>query len=407
MDIILFIGANKLEAIKVIRELTGSSLKNAKDLVELAEKNYTVAISDVPREYESKVMQTLFAAGISAQICDGRTSIFRKIPFAPSAEIPAAEYSAQNLGNYQPTPLVINKKTDGSLKGYLKTVALLECQRWNQDRLLNSLNVQILRLGQARKFDKPNISDFYKIDDANGTLVFMVLSLIPTTVISILVAGFTRFIFGILAFVVIGFANLCIFNMLFDRLQRLLAAPIYRKKMEQYNAKVAADQRRIQQELKLKQEIGKQIASVKAERYRTQNALTALYSLSIIHKDYRNLVAVSSFYDYLDKGICTKLTGRDGAYAFYEEALRFNRIEAKLDIIIEKLDEIAANQQYLASLIRDGNATLNRIEHQNNSMLRKMDTIRENTAVTAYNTQCCAESMSVMESISLYHYLKY
>ncbi len=185
----------------------------------------------------------------------------------------------------------------------------------------------------------------------------------------------------------------------------MLTAPVYRKAMDEYRANLATDQKRVQREMQIKQEIQQQIESVKEERQRTWKALNALYSLSIIHKDYRNLVAVSSFYDYIDKGICTQLEGRDGAYAFYEEALRFQRIESKLDIIIDKLDQIADNQQYLASLIRDGNMALNRIEQQNNIMFKQLNAIHENTAITEYNTRCSAESLAVMESISIYRFL--
>ncbi len=168
---------------------------------------------------------------------------------------------------------------------------------------------------------------------------------------------------------------------------------------------VAKDNARVARENVLKAEIKRQISSVKEEQAKTKNALNAIYSLEIIHPSYRNLVAVSTFYDYFDKGICVSLSGRDGAYAFYEEALRFQRIETKLDVIISKLDEISENQRYIAELVREGNASLRRIEKQNDRMISQQSEIVENTALTEYNTRCSAESMAAIEAIEIYRVL--
>lgn len=310
---------------------------------------------------------------------------------------------------YAPAVTAVQKESDNTLKGYLKTLSTLECQVWNQDRLISRLKQQEASLGKPRKISKPEQDD--SVWTGIAAIVAFAVGIIflfwnPFHFISndsfldLILTGLLHIAFSLL---VIPF---CI-GMLFFWLTRSYKSPSYKMDLHLYETACEFDEQRVKHELLMKQDLQQQIASVKSEQERTKQALNQMYSLSIIHASYHhNLVAVSSFYDYFDKGICTRLEGRDGAYAFYEEDLRFQRIESKLDVIITKLDEIAANQVHLASLIREGNETLRRIENQNKVMSNQLDTISENTAVTSYNTYCCAKSMSAMESMAMYQFIR-
>ena len=65
-DVILAsFGANKLAVIKVVRELTGLGLKDAKDLVEAAPKTIKEAVS---KEEAEKVAAELKEAGASVEV---------------------------------------------------------------------------------------------------------------------------------------------------------------------------------------------------------------------------------------------------------------------------------------------------------------------------------------------------
>jgi len=66
--------------------------------------------------------------------------------------------------------------------------------------------------------------------------------------------------------------------------------------------------------------------------------LHQLYKANIIHPKYRGLIPVSMFYDYVDTGRCSTLTGHEGAYNIYESELRDQ-------IIFDKLDKINNNIQ--------------------------------------------------------------
>ena len=58
-------GASKLNVIKVVRELTGLGLKDAKDLVEAAPKNVKEGVS---KEEADKIAEQLKAAGAEVEV---------------------------------------------------------------------------------------------------------------------------------------------------------------------------------------------------------------------------------------------------------------------------------------------------------------------------------------------------
>ena len=58
-------GASKLNVIKVVRELTGLGLKDAKDLVEAAPKTIKVGVS---KEEAEKIAEQLKAAGAEVEV---------------------------------------------------------------------------------------------------------------------------------------------------------------------------------------------------------------------------------------------------------------------------------------------------------------------------------------------------
>ena len=76
-------------------------------------------------------------------------------------------------------------------------------------------------------------------------------------------------------------------------------------------------------------------------------SLKNLHGMNVLYPKYRNLVAVSSIAEYLDSGRCDHIEGTNGAYNIYERELRLERITDKLDVIIEKLDQIKEMQYKL------------------------------------------------------------
>ncbi len=93
----------------------------------------------------------------------------------------------------------------------------------------------------------------------------------------------------------------------------------------------------------------------------TQDTLLQMYSLDVIFPKYRNIIAVSSFYEYLLSGRCDKLEGAEGAYNIFESELRMNLIINKIDDVIKHLEKIEQHQYMLYSAIQENNKQVNQL----------------------------------------------
>lgn len=68
---------------------------------------------------------------------------------------------------------------------------------------------------------------------------------------------------------------------------------------------------------------------------------------------YQNFVMISSIHEYICSGRCSTLEGHEGAYNILEMELRLDRIEGKLDNIIQKLNQIKDNQYTIYYAIQE------------------------------------------------------
>lgn len=123
----------------------------------------------------------------------------------------------------------------------------------------------------------------------------------------------------------------------------------------------------------------------------TEQTLNQYYSLDIIYKKYRGLIPVATIYEYFEAGLCTELTGHEGAYLIYERQLQANIIIGKLDQIIDRLDEIAANQRVLAQSIQTSNRMIDSMSKSVQSMVEKQDINNYYSRISASNTQFLAD----------------
>lgn len=162
----------------------------------------------------------------------------------------------------------------------------------------------------------------------------------------------------------------------------------------------------------VKELLNKEIAEAEELLKKTLVARNELYAYDIVFGKYRNVVALSSFYEYLMSGRCSALEGADGAYNIYENEIRANRVIAQLDTVISSLEEIKQTQYMMYEELRSINTSLQRlnstmdkalssiqgIEANTTSMNEYMehisknsDVIAHNTAVTAYYSKVNAE----------------
>lgn len=108
-----------------------------------------------------------------------------------------------------------------------------------------------------------------------------------------------------------------------------------------------------------------------------KDALEKLYDLDVIYPKYRNLVAVTTIYEYLVSGRCDTLDGANGAYNLYEMELRQNIIIGQLSSILDSLEQIKNNQYTL----------YNEITESNRKSEKLLSNISNNIVFIKYNTE--------------------
>ena len=131
--------------------------------------------------------------------------------------------------------------------------------------------------------------------------------------------------------------------------------------------------------------------------------LTELYSNNIIFEKYRNLIAISMFYEYFASSRVFELEGRDGAYNLFESEMRQNIIIVKLSDICKNLEEIKQNQYCMYKELTGINVSLNSINQHIGDLKESVSNINENVSVIKeidkYNLVCFKEINKNINSI--------
>lgn len=135
------------------------------------------------------------------------------------------------------------------------------------------------------------------------------------------------------------------------------------------------------------------------------STLNQYYNLNIIPLKYRNINAVCKFYEYISNGRTYSIVRNsydEGAINMYEHALEYEKIESKLNTIINNLEDIKYNQKLLYNEIRDGN----NITH---SLLRSINNnvtqINKNMEVIQYQNDQRNHYLSYMSNITYQRYM--
>lgn len=114
-----------------------------------------------------------------------------------------------------------------------------------------------------------------------------------------------------------------------------------------------------------------QLNSINELYSNTKNILQSYYSKNIVYEKYQNIVAISSFYEYLESGICSELGGHEGCYNKFDTEIRLNMVIGKLDQVIDKLDQIEENQRMLYNAIQTANNQIERLDSQMDKLIKE------------------------------------
>lgn len=163
------------------------------------------------------------------------------------------------------------------------------------------------------------------------------------------------------------------------------------------NSQIAADNARVERELSQAAFLKGEKAKMEEQHRETKKTLQEFYDNGPIYEKYRNLPAVASFYDYFRSGRCKTFGERhgvDGAYNIYENELNQKMIISKLDIVVNKLDQIKENQYSLYEAIQSGNALTSQLINSTDRVAQGIERNNELTAISNYNQQQATAELS-------------
>lgn len=153
--------------------------------------------------------------------------------------------------------------------------------------------------------------------------------------------------------------------------------------------------------------IDDRISNVKKDLKDVEKTLSKYYDLDVIYPKYRNLVALTTFAEYLESGRCKSLYGYTGCYNVYEQELRQNTIIGKLDQVLIQLDQIKKVQFATYLAIQQSNAIQSAMLNTCNEMLD--ETRRENAMLEAQaqDNKIIKRNSEITSTIATLNYIKH
>lgn len=304
------------------------------------------------------------------------------------------------------------------LKEYVKSLYELESSLYSQRKVYQEIdrNCNTIRYSYKRTEEIPHeepAPENAKYVTTISIIFFMLLFLMvscaqnghSTGLFFILVTLFSSWVLGPIVGFIVGLAAKKIVELV--RMKKQL------KELEAVNR--AIDRRN--EEIRASNETNRMLARKKAEimegqlneiarRIReTEKVLQQYYALGIIFEKYRNLVAISSIYEYLASGRCEELGGPHGAYNMYEEEVRQKMILDRLDDVLDSLSRIQSHQSMLYQAIQNGKFTLNQIQRELRQMSSGIQNIENNSQITAYNSRITAENTRFIKNLEIFKLL--
>ena len=148
-------------------------------------------------------------------------------------------------------------------------------------------------------------------------------------------------------------------------------------------------------------------SNVKKDLKDVEKTMREYYDLDVIYPKYRNLVALTTFIEYLESGRCKSLYGYTGCYNVYEQELRQNTIIGKLDQVLVQLDQIKKVQFATYLAIQQSNAIQSAMLNTCNEMLD--ETRRENAMLEAQaaDNKIIKRNSEITSTIATLNYIKH
>ena len=310
---------------------------------------------------------------------------------------------ASSSGSKESTIVVPVEKATDTVE-YLQRVTSLEKSIYAQAQTINELKNHINSLGHHQEYSEPRHLGEYTDNILKGIWTALTSG---TIVVGILIWLCSKLAFwpSIMLGAVISVGVVIAFNLLECNSVNKQRDERYENEFAQYNAAVKADKMRVEAELEEKQSLIPIVNEMQDRLDETIFVLDQYYSRNIIFPKYRNLVAICSFYEYFMSGRCNTLTGHEGAYNIFENEARLERICTKLDEVVQRLEDIKANQYMLYDAIQEGNRITERLVEESVRQSRIAERTAENTALAAHYAEIAANNAEACAWIGVANYI--
>lgn len=153
----------------------------------------------------------------------------------------------------------------------------------------------------------------------------------------------------------------------------------YQEQLHKYECLVDFDRERVKNELLEKEYAIATQAQLQKKHEETLNVLKQFYDAADIYPTYRNIVAACHICEYLKSGICTELTGPNGAFMVFKYEMFEKQKIKQLDMVISKLGQLHFDNQIL-------NESLNQIAHRVDVLMYDIQDMKQQIAESARET---------------------
>lgn len=172
-----------------------------------------------------------------------------------------------------------------------------------------------------------------------------------------------------------------------------------------------------------------QITSLQSHLDLSRSALEQLYSLDIVYKKYRSLIAITMFCEYFDSGLRTELEGTTGMYDLYEQQLmgrliinelstvnhNLKTISFQLGTLSRQLTSIQRNQQMLYEEVAKANTIASSIKYSTERLLdnseqllntssKHLSAIQSATEMTAFQAEATTRRTDAIAKMVEYEF---
>ena len=288
-----------------------------------------------------------------------------------------------------------------SLKDYIAVIYQMEQMKFQQEKAIEKLEENIRRLSNVQPLPCPAKPPAV---ERGGCSMLWLIPGVAFAIFALQVfSGGLHYLLGgvlfmLIAFKLLGNAEECHTKNKAAEESDKRAAESYKRNLQEYEKSKLAVKTKKQMANILKDKLN----DMNARLYKMEQILNRAYSCNIIHPRYRNLVAVSSFNDYLEQGRCNTLEGFEGAYNIYNFEERLDKIITRLDDIYRSLEQIRYSQNTLYHTLKESNQQMERMQNSFESSAKQLETMIEkqssvaisqlqkradNAELTRFNTQ--------------------